>query len=338
MDDTPVLEGSNYESLMDQEANGDDIVDVYAVEDVEDEPATKSSRNDEENLPQQNQDAVLAALGFTSLTFLIQTGYDCDKKFEDTSDCKDKLAFGVATATISLFAVLLHFVVKYIPQASEVCNCWKLYFEPFLILSLWILWGVAAITLTYPDYSYDGFSYVGLGTGWLMIWSSVAVTTISLYPAFHPTWLKIQNNVAICNKIGAPDGHNVLYLVGVMLCSVTVMWSAAAICDELNSNSHDYGTNCKDEYAWAVICALFSLVYSLVLLLFGKMIKLHERIFKFMSLWLFLWWYVGMAVCTIAKPFASANEANGFFGTWLALGFSALIAARNWGIKLSLGK
>ena len=345
----PVV-ASHYESLMDQDVNEDDIVDVYAVEGDDVDDATKTAGRDQEDdetsgsengtsATRQNQEAIFAAIGCTSFIFLIQTGYDCDHKLGgDTDACKDKLAFGVATATISLFTVLVHFLVIKIPQVGSQCGLWKQCFEPFLMTGLWSLWGIAAITLTYPDHTYEGFSYIGIGNGWLMIWSSVALTTIALYPSLHPAWKRLQKTIPVFEKLGAPDGQNVVLLVGVMLCSVTVMWSASDICDALNDNERAYGTDCKDQYAWAVVCSLFSFVYSLGLLLFGKCVKVNERVFKALSLFLVLWWFLGMAVCTVSKPFASpAGEANGFFGIWLALAFSALIAARNWGIQLHIG-
>lgn len=334
---------------MDQNVDEDEIVDVYAVE-ADDEDATKtreredggdgssSSPNDSDET-KQNQEAIFAGLAFTSLVFLIQTGYDCDHKLGGDSDaCKDKLAFGVATATISLFTVLVHFLVLKVPQVGSKCGVWKTCVEPFLMLGLWTLWGIAAITLTYPDHTYDGFSYIGLGNGWLMIWTSVALTTVALYPSLYPSWKRLQKTVPICETLGAPDGQNVVLLIGIMLASVTVMWSASDICDALNSNKREYGTDCKDEYAWAVVCSLFSFTYSLGLLLFGKRIKVNDSVFKALSLFHVLWWFLGMAVCTVAKPFNSpTGEANGFFGIWLSLAFSVLIATKNWGIKLRIG-
>ena len=345
--DAPIVGG--YESLMDRNDMEEDVVvDAYVVdddeEDVEEEnhyAAGSSSKRGENNQQdddqrqmKQNQEAILIGLGFTSFVFLIQTGYDCDETLNGIRECKDKLAFGVATATISLCVVLAHFIALHAPQIKDHCECWKIYVEPSIMFGLWNLWGIAAITLTFPDHSYHEFSYVFLGTGWLMIWSSVALTTIALYPMFHPVWKNVKRSMPICEAIGAPDGQNVILLVAIMLCALTVMWAAADKCDELNG-SH---TSCKDEVAWAVVCSLFSLIYSLVLLLFGKCIQVNKMLFKIMSIVHFLWWFCGMAVCTVAKPFVSSNDANGFFGIWMALAFSALVMLKNLEIELNIGE
>ena len=335
---------TNYESLMDSEVGSASVVDVGAKEDeeVEEVVAVTRGSGDDDNggddtTKVQNQDALFCMLAFTSLVLLIQSAYDCDKSeyFTNFTECKDKLAFAVSVSVISLFTVILHFLISKVPEVNAGCVAWNVYAEPFLVLALWIVWVVAAVVLTYPDHNYHGYSFVDCSTGWLMIWLSVAVLTAALYPSFYPAWQWCQQKSPFFKNVGAPDGHSVINIIAVTLCSVTVMWSAADVCDALNTTKGI--TDCRQMYAWAVVCPMFSLLYCLFLLIFGKMLKTNDKVYQCMSAFLAVWWFFGAVTICVSKPFISAGAANGFFGTWLALYFSIKIAGRGLGIKLHVG-
>jgi len=275
------------------------------------------------------------------LVLLIQSAYDCDQSdyFTSFDECKDKLAFAVSVSVISLFMVIVHFLVVKVPEVNAGCKIWNVFVEPFLVLALWILWLIAAIVLTYPDHHYTGYSFVDCSTGWLMIWLSVAILTAAIFPSFYPAWQWCQQQVPFLKNIGVPDGQSVINVIYVALCSITVMWSAADVCDSLNDaagKSHNI-TDCKKMYAWAVVCPMFSLLYSLFLLIFGIALQTKGIAYQVMCSFLALWWFVGVATMCVAKPFTNSVTANGFFGTWLALYFSVKIAARGLGIKLNVG-
>lgn len=299
---------------------------------------TTTGQAEEQKKRVQNQDALFGMLAFTSFVLLVQSAYDCDKKteyFSDYNDCKDKLAFAVSVAVISLFIVIVHFLIVKVPEVNAGCTAWKKFIEPFLVLALWIMWLVAAIILTYPDHHYEGYSFVSASTGWLMIWISVGILTAAMFPSFHPAWMWCQSQWQFLKLVGAPDGQSVIHIVVVALCSVTVMWSGADVCDSLNSTKTL--EDCSGMYAWAVVCPMFSLLYCLFLLIFGKALKIREIAYQVISVFLALWWFVGACTLCVSKPFANTAESNGFFGTWLALYFSVKIAQRGLGIKLDVG-
>ena len=333
---------TNYESLMDNDEVGSaSVVDVGAKEDEEVEEVVAVTRGSDDkssdDVKVQNQDALFCMLAFTSFVLLVQSAYDCDKNdyFTTFDQCKKKLAFAVSVSTISLFVVLLHFLISKVPEVNAGCVAWNIYVEPFLVLALWILWGFAAVVLTYPDHNYQGYSFVDCSTGWLMIWLSVGVLTAALYPSFYPAWQWCQQKTPFLKDVGAPDGQSVINIIAVTLCSITVMWSAADICDALNTSKSI--TDCREMYAWAVVCPMFSLLYCLFLLIFGKMLKTKDRAYQIMSAFLAVWWFFGAVTMCVSKPFVGAGTANGFFGTWLALYFSIKIAGRGLGIKLHVG-
>lgn len=337
------MSDTNYESLMDNEVGSASVVDVGGAKDIEEDEEVEeivavSGRSDDKKEDKiQNQDALFCMLAFTSFVLLIQSAYDCDTsdQFSTFKECKDRLAFAVSVSVISLFTVLLHFLITKVPEVNAGCVAWKVYAEPFLVLALWILWVVAAIVLTYPDHSYKGYSFVDCSTGWLMIWLSVAVLTAALYPSFYPAWKWCQQAAPFLKDVGAPDGQSVINIIAVTLCSITVMWSAADTCDALNTTKTL--TDCKKLYAWAVVCPMFSLLYCLFLLIFGKLLKTKQSAYQAMSTFLAVWWFFGAVTMCVAKPFVNSASANGFFGSWAALYFSVKIAGRGLGIKLHVG-
>lgn len=116
----------------------------------------------------------------------------------------------------------------------------------------------------------------------------------------------------------------------VFLGSGIEMWAGAAECDRIG----DIHKDCKDEYAWAVVCGLISLIISGILLALTKFKPdlVDGIVGQLCFVVLFGFWVAGVAVLTFQKPFAPAGASNpyynyagsegqagnGYFATWLS--------------------
>jgi len=278
---------------------------------------------------------------FASFQLLIKTGYDCDNMDDNGGDCEDKLAYSVFAALFTLFFVIVHIAVKMIPQIAGVCGCWNQFVEPLIAIILFVFWVISLPILTMPDHENDDdfnerAPYLAVGTGWLMSWICAGTATIMVAPAWGSWYQMAASKCAFLNMVGPAKEASAGLLTGVFLLSLTVMWCAADLCDARDDNDGD----CDDEYAWAVCVSLFSCVYCLALLLAGKCLDgvLNGMIIKVCSLILAIWWWLGATVITVTTGpddhdvFTDGVPANGFFGTWLAFVFSAIMAASHWGV------
>lgn len=290
-DETGLLSSdTTYETLMDERTSGDvakrddddeEIAEVNVI------PAAAADATEKESGKSRarNRDVVFGFLAFTSFSLLVQASWDCESGknefLNNFKQCRDKLAFAVSASVISFMFVVAYFVVEKAPGVKERVPFWNKYIQPFLVLALWILWCVTAIALTFPNHKYDGFSYVNVSTGWLMIWMSVSATTMALYPSFRPAWSSWEAKQPFLKNVGAPDGQSTILLIAVLLCSITVMWSGADVCDAQNENKRLQ--DCRKMYAWSVVCPMGSLLYALVFLMFGKSILLKKKVYQILS-------------------------------------------------------
>jgi len=245
---------------------------------------------------------------------------------------------------LSCFVLLIHFLVKMVPQIAGLCGCWNQFFEPFLAIALWVLWMITLPILTMPDHeSADKASeiapYQGLGTAWLMIWAAAALSTMMVAPAFGGWYQKLVGLMPFLGKLGPAKESNAGMLLGVLLLSSVVMWCVSDICDFRDQEAQG-NLDCDDEYAWGLCVALFSMIYCLIMLLCGQCLDslLNGVIVKWMSVVLAIWWWMGATVITVTQGpddgnvFTNGTPANGFFGTWLAFTFSAIMAAHHFGL------
>ena len=98
-----------------------------------------------------------------------------------------------------------------------------------------------------------------------------------------------------------------------------------------NDNAHD----CRDDWAWAVVCGVLSLVLVIIIIALMKFKPevLDGTVGYIIYLTLFGLWVVGIAVCTFEKPFAPGPPTggnfgvagNGYFAIWACAIFSGVL-------------
>lgn len=275
-----------------------------------------------------NKETGFAALAFASIMILIQTSHDCE---DDNTDCDGELAFGVAMAVVSLFVLLIHFLVYFVPAVKAMVPGWDNFIEPFLVVSLfvWNLIGVFVLTFKEHDADADAAPFNALGTGWLGCWSSLAITTVLLYPSMGPAWTSIEEKCPMFKSMGATNGHEFIYIIALTITSFIVLIEASDECAARDDNDQD----CDGKYLWAVLVSLISFIYALVLLLAGSCIdKSFPICLKYSSLCLPIWWFFGVCVICVDGPFETAANANGFLGSYAAFGFSCILGLEYHGV------
>lgn len=278
-------------------------------------------------------------LAFASFQLLVISCYDCDyHKRSDLSndDCEDKQAYAVAASALSNLLLLVHFLVKLVPQISAQCACWQQFCEPFLAIVLWVLWVISLAVLTMPDHESDHVApYVSTGSGWLMTWLATAISTLMVAPAFEGWHQQLIRLVPCFASVGPAKEASSGMLLAVALLSLTVMWCCADLCDKRDNLNE----KCDGVFAWGLLVSLVSLCYTIVMLLCGHFLDstLSGMVVKIMSLCLAIWWWLGATVITVTRGddgdvFHDSVPANGFWGTWLAFAFSAAMAASQFGL------
>eukprot|EP00403_Amphidinium_massartii_P027775 CAMPEP_0178389424 /NCGR_PEP_ID=MMETSP0689_2-20121128/10109_1 /TAXON_ID=160604 /ORGANISM="Amphidinium massartii, Strain CS-259" /LENGTH=526 /DNA_ID=CAMNT_0020009873 /DNA_START=91 /DNA_END=1671 /DNA_ORIENTATION=- len=97
-------------------------------------------------------------------------------------------------------------------------------------------------------------------------------------------------------------------LIPILLGSIVVLIQTAI-------DFHDDGW-----FIWALVCSVVSTIMCIVLLL----IDVKANVMKFAAIFLLVWWAAGTACMTVESPFPYTG--NGYFGSWMALIFSWLLA------------
>lgn len=258
----------------------------------------------------------LTWLGIFTFMFLVQVSYDCDHENDggDTDEkCTSELGFGVFVAVCSMLFVIMHFLTK-LPQVADYCGLWNTCAEPSLGTFLFFLWLSAVMTLTFPE---DGQEevltpYMNANGGYFMVWSAFVVSTMFIYPKLGPTWKRIVEKFSCLKMVGTADERSTVLLTSHILLSLALLWSASYNCEKDN-------VDCTHENGWAIVCPMFSIVFTSVLLLFGKCFHMMQNL-TLATIYglLVVWWFFGVVYITIKGPFdtPSNRKANGFFATW----------------------
>jgi len=116
--------------------------------------------------------------------------------------------------------------------------------------------------------------------------------------------------------------QNIVAGLGSLLITSTIVVAQAS----QNCNNAD---KCEswNAYAIALGCVSLFMSFGLVLRIYckkpEKSIKWINKYMPYLSVFLTLWWGVGVATCTFDGPFE--NTGNGFFATWIAFFISIYI-------------
>merc|ERR1711935_929022 len=129
-------------------------------------------------------------------------------------------------------------------------------------------------------------------------------------------------------------------LLAIFGCSVLEMWHAAVLCDE--------GEDCAKMLAWAVSAGAISAILILIFTLCLHFVPAVSNFTKFLAGFLTVWWLAAM--CTITMPNGNSSSdcdsddpycvgvfmsaSNGFFGCWVAMTGSVILAAHQFGVEV----
>lgn len=109
-------------------------------------------------------------------------------------------------------------------------------------------------------------------------------------------------------------------LIGLLIASLIEMIQAAKVCSD--------GEECEGSEAFAVALGCVSSFCCLGILIANRFIKrsrksivyskrIDQNLLPYISIFLTLWWVVGVVVCTFDEPFEETG--NGYFACWFAL-------------------
>ncbi len=308
------------------QADDDEVVAtaVPVTNDVADDDVPSSKEELEQRKLLLQKEPAFAFLGFASFMMLVQASHDCDT---DGVDCEGDRAFAVSISVFALVAVGLHFafdLAEYFKFCGRVAF-WDSYVEPFLTISLWVLWGIGAFVLTFKAHDDNNSSsapWSAVGTGWLMTWAGVLTTTALLYPEFSPAWKGLQEKFPFLKNVGITKGHSFVYALGLLIASFVCFVEATDLCDE---------TDCEGNNGWAFTVSLTSFIYGIIIFTCGSCLDNScPIILKIASAGLPIWWFVGISVICVEGPFTGV--ANGFFGAYAGFTFSVLICLEYFGM------
>lgn len=170
-----------------------------------------------------------------------------------------------------------------------------------LSLSMVVLWlaGVGPLTVVRP--------FVSAGNGYFGTWSAFLASGLS---ASHG---KLLFNASL-------DGVGGSYMAGLLLASMAVLIQTARNCTMLNEW-------CDGNAAWVLICSAVSSALCGTLLV-PQVATMAEPHFRFIALFLLVWWAPGTLVATFQTY--ELVYANGYFGSWAAFLASAMLLQKSW--------
>jgi hypothetical protein len=236
---------------------------------------------------------VLLLLG--SIVVLLQTAF-----LDNTSDFYHVWALGVSASSTILCVVLLVFLFcDKIPQ--DIMK-----FSTLLLTIIWI-GGTSLMTMKAP-YAVTGNGYFGAWIALLMAW----LLAVDYFPALKGPMDSLVH-----------QGGTIVALLTIASLTVfaQTVWNCLA-------NDHW----CHGEAVWIMICSGVSLAITALLHVPSVSGKIREN-FKFVALFLVIWWMVGFFVATFDSPYVFTG--NGFFGCWVAVIASAALVDNTWGLGAS---
>lgn len=113
----------------------------------------------------------------------------------------------------------------------------------------------------------------------------------------------------------------VVLLIASLTAFVQTAWSCSTVDGWCNANA-----------AWVLVCSGVSFVMC-VMLFASQVADRIQPHFKFIALFLLLWW-AGAVVITFENPYET-SYANGYFSCWAAVAASVSIAQNAWGLSMS---
>eukprot|EP01062_Namystynia_karyoxenos_P014514 TRINITY_DN1521_c0_g2_i1.p1 TRINITY_DN1521_c0_g2~~TRINITY_DN1521_c0_g2_i1.p1 ORF type:complete len:619 (+),score=186.77 TRINITY_DN1521_c0_g2_i1:112-1968(+) len=240
----------------------------------------------------------LAVICIASAVVLIRTAILCD----DTH-CKDYHGWALACGCVSFVLCLTLLLIK----KFNACNVDSFMKWIALFLLLWWIAGCGCMTFERP-YKITGNGYFGAWGALIFSW----LLCIEHWPVLKTP----------LEAIAAAAGS--IFVALLLLASAVVLVQTAVDCDEYSDA--DY---CKNEVAWVLACSVVSLVVVIVVIIFAEKVA---SFWKWIALFLFLWWCAGTGVATFDRPYEATG--NGYFGCWAAVIAAAILCAQAFGQDL----
>jgi len=234
-----------------------------------------------------------------SVAVMVSAAIECGQQAE----CGGLVAYGVAVGTVSLAAALLFILIQKGGNTSE--GTVRMFAHFFV---LWWLPGVAILTFSGPP------RFITTGNGYFACWAAFFASCAFLHQeseAYRGRWAQF---------LGAFGGREAGRRGLLLAASLVVMWEASAVCAK---RAGPNGTNCADEFGWAVACGTISFAVMLAYHIPSTAGHLQPHN-KLVAYCLFVWWVFGVGFLTFKGPFVTTG--NGFFGAWLA-GYASLAMA-----------
>jgi len=112
------------------------------------------------------------------------------------------------------------------------------------------------------------------------------------------------------------------------LIAMLMLASSLVLAQTIMNCAKDEGF-CTGLALWLIVCSIVSMLVC-VFILFGPRATAVHRQFKFVALFLCVWWTAGTIFATFDYPYI--NTGNGYFGCWMAFGTSAMLMIDAWGL------
>ncbi len=218
---------------------------------------------------------------------------------DEFSFCEDEIAYAVAAGAISAFVCAVFLVLNFLNRANE-----KIAYYTSIGLFVWWIPAVGVLTFDFP------FTTTLIGNGYFASWGCFLISLNLVHSQGLTSSQSLPSSVGEkMNALTQRQKTILLILVG----SFVVMVAAADLCDD--------DASCKDEEAWAVAVGVISLVTCAV---WAAMVNKLGAAEKFVAIFVFVLWLLGVGVCTVESPFVVAG--NGYFGCWFCFILSGGLA------------
>eukprot|EP00298_Acanthocystis_sp_HF-20_P007598 c17154_g1_i1.p1 GENE.c17154_g1_i1~~c17154_g1_i1.p1 ORF type:complete len:279 (-),score=101.48 c17154_g1_i1:42-854(-) len=215
----------------------------------------------------------------------------------DADKCEKEVAYSVSVGCIAIFTIIPILILSKIsPSVVELIT-------PLVSGFLFLWWGIGACVLTFRS------PFKTTQNGYFASWLASGASSyyfLTVVPHAREALDRVGNVATVTGPI-----RQLLFAVFVSSLIVMIASSIA-----YNDNSDDK----KGEKIWGIIVGLFSLIISVV----AAVVPLPKIVFQIISIFLGIWWTVGLGVLTFDSPFL--NTGNGFFACWIGLASSVYLA------------
>eukprot|EP00756_Hemistasia_phaeocysticola_P031826 Hpha_TRINITY_DN16378_c0_g3::TRINITY_DN16378_c0_g3_i1::g.61297::m.61297 len=246
----------------------------------------------------------LAGVFAGSAMVMVKAAIQCDDY--GSNWCKDYNAWALACATIGLVVSMTMIILLLCCPDFKKNVAWLI-----LVIFLGCLWiaGVGTMTFKRPYKNTADNGYFG---AWIATLSAISLVS----EAFQSVCEDMKNKL--------PSGEAWNWWFILLAGSSIAMIQSAIDCDEAST--------CEKELAWALACSTISVVVCLVMIILVCVTDIGAEVWKWISLFLVIWWLAGTGVTTYEDgPYKSLG--NGYFAVWIAL----IAAFRLFGLMFFTG-